>query len=78
MLPDGTPDRLRAGQRVRIAGEIENRMAPGRYVVKCWIHRDHNLSNLVLHSPHVLDFVVFGSDVSGVVSVEHHLEVEVE
>ena len=77
-LPKGPPDRLEPGQRVRLSGEIENRLAPGRYVVKCWIHREHNYANLVLHSPHVLDFVVFGKDTAGVVSLEHEVSVAVE
>lgn len=77
-LPPDAPDRLSAGQRVRINGVIENRLAPGRYVVKCWIHRDHNIANLVLHSPHVLDFVVFGQHTSGVVSLDHAFTATVE
>lgn len=77
-LDPQVPDSLVAGQRVRINGEIENPLAPGRYVVKCWVHRNHNLSNLILHAPHVLDFVVFGSTVAGVVAVEHDFKVEVE
>jgi ABC-type polysaccharide/polyol phosphate transport system ATPase subunit len=66
-------DRLEAGQRVRVSGEIENRLAPGRYVMQSWIHRNHSFAQLVLHSPHVLDFVVFGSDVDGVVSLDNDL-----
>jgi ABC-2 type transport system ATP-binding protein len=77
-LPKSVPDRLSAGQRVRIGGTVENRLAPGRYVVKCWIHRNHNLANLVLHSPQVLDFVVFGEGASGVVSLEHEMTAMVE
>ncbi len=77
-LPEGGPDRLSAGQRVRIGGVVENRLAPGRYVVKCWIHRNHNYANLVLHSPHVLDFVVFGDGTSGVVSLDHDFTATVE
>jgi ABC-type polysaccharide/polyol phosphate transport system ATPase subunit len=77
-LPEGMPDRLEAGQRVRLSGEIENRLAPDRYVVKCWIHRDHNFANLVLHSPHVLDFVVYGKSGTGVVSLDHEIEARVE
>ena len=57
---------------MRLSGELENRLASGRYVVKCWIHREHNIANLVLHSPHVLDFVVFGKDTAGVVSTPAH------
>jgi ABC-2 type transport system ATP-binding protein len=77
-LPKDIPDRLEAGQRVRLSGELENRLAPGRYVVKCWIHRDHNYANLVLHSPQVLDFVVFGKDAAGVVSLDHEVTASVE
>ncbi len=66
-------DRLEAGQRVRVSGEIENRLAPGRYVLQSWIHRNHSFAQLVLHSPHVLDFVVFGADVDGVVSLDNDL-----
>jgi energy-coupling factor transporter ATP-binding protein EcfA2 len=77
-LPGERPDRLRPGERIRVAGPIDNRLAPGRHVLKCWIHRDHNLSNLVLHSPHVLDLVVLGAPISGVVSVEHDVTVSVD
>jgi ABC-type polysaccharide/polyol phosphate transport system ATPase subunit len=77
-LPKDVPDRLKAGQRVQLSGELENRLAPGRYVVKCWIHRDHNFANLVLHSPQVLDFVVFGKDGAGVVSLDHEVTASVE
>jgi ABC-type polysaccharide/polyol phosphate transport system ATPase subunit len=77
-LPGDRPDRLESGQRVRLAGTIENRLAPGRYVVKCWIHRDHNFANLVLHSPHVLDFVVYGHSGAGVVFLDHEITAAVE
>ncbi len=70
-LSGDVPDRLGPGQRVRVAGTIENRLTPGRYVVKCWIHRNHNYANLVLHSPHILDFVVFGEGATGIVSLQH-------
>jgi ABC-type polysaccharide/polyol phosphate transport system ATPase subunit len=70
--------RLAAGQRVRISGKIENRLVPDRYVVKCWVNRNHSPGNLVLHVPHVLDFVVFGTDAAGVVDLDHEIEVELE
>jgi ABC-2 type transport system ATP-binding protein len=72
------PDRLEDGQRVRLSGRVENKLAPGRYVVKCWIHREHNFANLVLHSPQVLDFVVYGEATPGVVSLEHEVTAVVE
>jgi len=77
-LSEGIPDRLRAGQRVRISGVVENRLTPGRYVVKCWIYRNHNYANLILHSPHVLDFVVFGEGAPGIVSLDHEVTAALE
>jgi hypothetical protein len=77
-LSGDVPDRLEPGQRVRLSGEIENRLAPGRYVAKCWVHREHNFANLVLHSPHVLDFVVYGKDGAGVVALDHEIKATVE
>ncbi len=77
-VPEEPPNRLEPGQRVRVGGPLENRLAPGRYVVKCWIHRNHNFSDLVLHSPHVLDFVVFGDGAPGVVSLNHKITASLE
>ncbi len=77
-LSGDVPDRLEPGQRVLLGGEIENRLAPGRYVVKCWVHREHNYANLVLHSPHVLDFVVYGMSGAGVVALDHEITATVE
>jgi ABC-type polysaccharide/polyol phosphate transport system ATPase subunit len=77
-LSGDVPDRLEPGQRVRLGGEIENRLAPGRYVAKCWVHREHNYANLVLHSPHVLDFVVYGKSGAGVVALDHEIIATVE
>jgi hypothetical protein len=77
-LPEGTRDRLDAGQRVRVGGVIENRLVPGRYVVKCWVYRNHNYADLVLHSPHILDFVAFGEGAPGVISLDHDVTAVLE
>jgi ABC-type polysaccharide/polyol phosphate transport system ATPase subunit len=77
-LPKGVPDRLEAGRRVRVGGVIENRLVPGRYVVKCWVYRNHNYADLVLHSPHILDFVAFGEGAAGVVSLDHDVTAVLE
>jgi ABC-type polysaccharide/polyol phosphate transport system ATPase subunit len=69
---------LKAGEKVCLSGPLENRLAPGRYVVKCWIFRDHSTTHLVLHSPHVLDLVIFGADASGVVDLDHDIKVTVD
>jgi ABC-type polysaccharide/polyol phosphate transport system ATPase subunit len=76
--PDDIPETLRAGDRVKVSAMVENRLAPGRYVVKCWIHRNRNIANLVLYSPHVLDFVVFGTNVPGLVQFDTEVEATVE
>jgi ABC-2 type transport system ATP-binding protein len=77
-LEDGGPEVLKAGQRVTISGVVENQLAPGRYYVKCWVYRDHNYGNIVLHAPHVIDFVVFGGAEPGVVAFDSDVTATVE
>jgi ABC-type polysaccharide/polyol phosphate transport system ATPase subunit len=60
-VPDGEPNRIAAGQRVRIAGTIDNPLLPGRYLVNCWISRNRAQGDLALHVVRLLDFVVFGT-----------------
>jgi ABC-2 type transport system ATP-binding protein len=72
------PDRVVPGQRIQIRGRIENRLVPARYVVRCWIHRNRNISDIVLYSPHILDFVVFGKDEAGVAFFETEVEFELK
>jgi len=76
--PSDLPERVTAGQKLQIRTRIENRLAPGRYVVRCWIHRNRNISDIVLYSPHVLDFVVFGKDEPGVAFFEHEVQFDVK
>jgi ABC-type polysaccharide/polyol phosphate transport system ATPase subunit len=77
-LDDGGPEVLRAGQRVTVSGVVENQLAPGRYYVKCWVYREHNYGKLVMHAPHVIDFVVFGAAEPGVVAFETEIELRLE
>jgi ABC-type polysaccharide/polyol phosphate transport system ATPase subunit len=76
--PEELPESVRAGDRIKVSAVVENPLAPGRYMVKCWIHRNQNLANLVLYSPHVLDFVVFGSGVAGIVFLDADVKAVVE
>jgi ABC-type polysaccharide/polyol phosphate transport system ATPase subunit len=62
---EGTPEVLRGGERAHFKTTIDNRLAPGRYVVKCWVHRNYNYADVVVESPHVLDFVVYGTHHTG-------------
>ena len=73
------PSRMQAGQRVRIAGRIENPLLPGRYFVNCWISRNRTQGDLALHIVRLLDFVVYGTRPGpGSVSVRADVEAGVE
>jgi ABC-type polysaccharide/polyol phosphate transport system ATPase subunit len=76
--PDELPERVTAGQRLQIRATVENRLAPGRYIIRCWLHRNRNLADIVLYSPHVLDFVVFGKAEPGVAYFETDVRLEIE
>ncbi len=68
-------DRLRPGERVRVTARIDNELLAARYFIRCWVHRDHSYTNLVLFSPHVLDFVVYGDPgVTGLVALKSDFE----
>jgi hypothetical protein len=60
-LDEGEPDVLRAGERVRIAGRIDNPLLPGRYFVSSMISRNRSGGDLALHVLRLLDFVVYGT-----------------
>ncbi len=78
-LPDGEPDVLREGQRVRLTGTIENRLLPGRYSVSAMISRNRSIGDLALHVLRLIDFVVYGTEPGpGSISVQTDLEAIVE
>src|SRR5215217_3341057 len=75
----GEPDRIAAGQRVRIAGKVENPLVPGRYSVSCWISRSRPEGALAMHVLRLLDFLVYGTSPGpGSVSVRAHVEAILE
>jgi ABC-type polysaccharide/polyol phosphate transport system ATPase subunit len=53
--------RVAAGQRVRLAGEIENRLVPGRYHIDCWIRRDREHGDMAVQGIRLRDVVVYGT-----------------
>jgi ABC-type polysaccharide/polyol phosphate transport system ATPase subunit len=74
---DGSTD-LRAGDRVRIGARVENRLAPGRYIVHCGVNRTPTRT-VLLYMHDCVEFVVFGGDrSSGIVSLEHEIDATVE
>jgi hypothetical protein len=52
---------VRAGQRVRVTGSIENRLVAGRYYLDCWIRRDREGGDMGIQSLRLLHMVVFGT-----------------
>jgi ABC-type polysaccharide/polyol phosphate transport system ATPase subunit len=73
--PEGEPDVVRAGQRVRICGRIDNPLLPGRYHVRSIISRNRSQGDLALHLLRLLDFVVYGTK-QGVGSVAVQADVD--
>jgi ABC-type polysaccharide/polyol phosphate transport system ATPase subunit len=54
-------DRVTPGQRIRLGGEIENRLVPGIYSLECWIRRDRRAGDMALQSMRLARFVVYGT-----------------
>jgi ABC-2 type transport system ATP-binding protein len=74
-FPDGARRAVSAGQRVRIAGRVENPLLPGRYFVHCWIFRERNRGG-ALQLLRLFDFLVYGTRPGpGIVEVQADFEV---
>jgi ABC-2 type transport system ATP-binding protein len=70
-------DRVAEGQRVRLAGRIENTLVPGRYGLDCWVRRDGEGADWALQALRLLQFRVYGTAARyGVVSVATDFDVE--
>jgi ABC-2 type transport system ATP-binding protein len=70
-LEPGEWDGIEAGRRVRISGNVQNPLVPGRYSINCWICRNRNQGDLALQNVRLLDFLVYGTRPSpGIVAVE--------
>ena len=68
-----------AGQRIEIAGPIENRLVPGRYSVECWASRAREQGDVALQVLRLLDFYVYGTKPgAGSVWVDSDVDVFVE
>jgi ABC-2 type transport system ATP-binding protein len=69
---------VRAGQRMEIVTEIENRLVPGHYFLHMGINRSFE-GGLALYVPNLVDFVVFGGPRNrGVVVLDQHTESTIE
>jgi ABC-2 type transport system ATP-binding protein len=68
MIQFGTPieneegsRRLRPGQRIRVDGEMDNPLIPGRYFIHCGVQHDQaGGEDIGLYTHNALDFLVFG------------------
>jgi ABC-2 type transport system ATP-binding protein len=68
-----------AGERIRLAGEIENRLVPGTYSLECWIRQDRQTGDMALQPMRLAKFVVYGTAPRhGVVTMEAEIEPTVE
>ena len=66
---------LRAGDRVRISGRIENSLVPGKYFLDCWVRRSREHGDLAVQGLRLREFVVYGTGArDGVVSVSADVE----
>jgi len=76
---DGRPDRIAAGQRIRLTGTIENPLLPGRYFVHCSVARTRSEGGEALQILRFANFEVHGAEPGlGIVSVRGHLDAAVE
>ena len=78
-LADGETDVVAEGKRVRLSGEIENRLTPGRYFVHCYAARSREQGDIALHQLRLFDFVVYGPQRwKGSVTVDADVEATLE
>ena len=76
---DGQPNRIEAGQRVRLRGEIENPLKNGRYDLTCMIVSHDESGLLNGQELKFADFVVYGPKlIVGAVEVGAEIDVETE
>jgi hypothetical protein len=68
-------DRLAPGGRVRLAGQIENRLSPGSYSLDCWVRQDRESSGMAVQGMRLVHFHVYGTGAGhGVVELEADVE----
>ena len=73
--PSG-PNRVAASERIRLVGEIENRLVPGSYSLDCWVRRTREAGDLGLQAIRLFDFRVYGAETGlGAVTVRSDVAV---
>jgi hypothetical protein len=67
----GLGARVSTGGRMRLTGQIENRLMPGRYHLDCWVRQNESQSVVAVQGLRLLDFVVYGTGMrDGLVTVD--------
>ncbi|MDQ6607159.1 MAG: ABC transporter ATP-binding protein [Actinomycetota bacterium] len=67
--------RVETGGRIRLTGEIENRLVAGRYYLDCWVRQDEHQSLMAIQALRLLRFVIYGTAPRhGVVMLETSIE----
>ena len=67
--------RVLAGRRFQLAGEVENRLVAGRYFLDCWIRQDERDRVMGLQALRLVSFVVYGiAPRHGMVVVDTNIE----
>ncbi len=72
-------DVVPAGSRVTVKGEVENRLAPGKYVFACWLTTKRGAPDRVVQGIPMFEFMVYGMNRSpGLVEADASLETTFE
>ena len=64
------------GERIELSGTVDNPLAPGRYVLSCWISREAETVGVALQALGIADFMVYGPHALALGLVEVDAEVE--
>jgi ABC-2 type transport system ATP-binding protein len=67
------------GEQIRLTGQVENRLVPGRYHLDCWVRQDESQTVVAVQGLRLLDFVVYGTGArAGLVTIHADIVAELE
>jgi len=76
---EGEADIVPAGRQVTLSGRVENRLAPGRYLVTMWVTRNRETSKMVVQGLELFEFMNYGMKTTpGMVSAEADMTATIE
>jgi len=75
---EGEPVAVPVGERIELGGEVDNRLAPGRYVLTCWVSGESDTVGVATQMVGIGDFTIYGGTQSlGLVEVEADVDAKV-